>query len=136
MRPASARHPAPLVEEVIMKPRNLPIAAAIAAVTLGLAFATQAQTSGEDRAAPKAPSTEKRADVKKAAIDQTKAGKQAVGECDALQRADAGACKKEVARATAPRAQVKAEAAAANKAGQTKAGEMSEPQKKDEGVKK
>lgn len=119
-----------------MKLQRLPMAAAIAAVALGLAFTAQAQRPGEDAAAPKAASTEKRADVKKAAIEQSKAGKQPVGECDALQRADAGACKKDVAKSTTPRTQVKAEAAAANKAGQTKAGEMSEPQKKDEGVKK
>lgn len=119
-----------------MKLRKVPVVAAIAAVMLSVAFAAQAQTRGEDAAPPKAPSAEKRADVKKAAIDQTKAGKQAVGECDALQRADAGACKKEVAKSTKARTEVKAEAAAANKAGQTASGEMSAQQKKDEGAAK
>jgi hypothetical protein len=119
-----------------MKLQRTPIA--IAALVLGIAFSAQAQKPlpGEDTPPKPTPSTVERKDVKKQAVDQTKAGKQPVGECDAQQRADAGACKKEPVKATRTRADAKAEAAATNKAGQTAGGEMSGPQKKDEGAAK
>jgi len=116
--------------------KSLHTVIALAAFALLAPLAANAQSIGEDRAPKKTPSTVSREDVKKEATAQNKSTAKTVGECDAEQRADAGACKKPAVKSTKARAAVKKEAAAAAKAGQTAGGDASADQKKEEGAKK